>query len=58
MSTITHLSKPVEFATAQDMRSRLCTTEIHTTPGEHDTTDATVSEYFDRFGKPANNKRL
>ena len=30
--------------------------EMHTVPGEHDTTDATVTEYFNRFGKPSANK--
>lgn len=53
---ITHLSKPAEFDAAQDMFSRLRTTEMHTTPGEHDTADATVTEYFNRFGKASNNK--
>src|ERR1700674_5485259 len=53
---ITHLSKPAEFDLAQQMLSRLRTTELHTVPGEHDTTDPTVSEYFNRFGKPSNNK--
>jgi 3',5'-cyclic AMP phosphodiesterase CpdA len=53
---ITHLSKPAEFDTAQQLFSRLRTTEIHTVPGEHDTTDATVTEYFNRFGKASDNK--
>jgi hypothetical protein len=53
---ITHLSKPAEFDLAQQLFSRLRTTEIHTVPGEHDTADASVSEYFDRFGKASNNK--
>jgi 3',5'-cyclic AMP phosphodiesterase CpdA len=53
---ITHLSKPAEFDTAQQLFSRLRTTELHTVPGEHDTTDATVSEYFNRFGKASANK--
>ena len=53
---ITHLSKPAEFDTAQQMFSRLRTTEMHTVPGEHDTTDATVTEYFNRFGKASDNK--
>ncbi len=53
---ITHLSKPDEFDLAQGMLSRLRTTEMHTTPGEHDTADATVTEYFKRFGKASNNK--
>jgi 3',5'-cyclic AMP phosphodiesterase CpdA len=29
---------------------------MHTVPGEHDTTDATVTEYFNRFGKASDNK--
>jgi len=53
---ITHLSKPAEFDTAQQLLSRLRTTEMHTVPGEHDTTDPTVTEYFSRFGKPSGNK--
>jgi 3',5'-cyclic AMP phosphodiesterase CpdA len=53
---ITHLSKPAEFDLAQQMFSRLRVTEMHTVPGEHDTTDATVTEYFNRFGKASNNK--
>src|SRR6202453_5024545 len=53
---ITHLSKPAEFDLAQQMLSRLRTTEMHTVPGEHDTTDATVTEYFNRFGKASDNK--
>jgi 3',5'-cyclic AMP phosphodiesterase CpdA len=53
---ITHLSKPAEFDLAQQLFSRLRTTEMHTTPGEHDTTDPTVSEYFNRFGKASNNR--
>ena len=53
---ITHLSKPAEFDLAQQLFTRLRTTEMHTVPGEHDTTDATVSEYFNRFGKASNNK--
>ncbi|HXA35946.1 MAG TPA: metallophosphoesterase [Steroidobacteraceae bacterium] len=53
---ITHLSKPAEFDLAQQMFSRLRSGEMHTVPGEHDTTDATVTEYFNRFGKPSANK--
>jgi len=41
---------------AQQLFSRLRTTEIHTVPGEHDTTDPTVTEYFNRFGKASGNK--
>jgi 3',5'-cyclic AMP phosphodiesterase CpdA len=53
---ITHLSKPAEFDMAQQLFSRLRTTEMHTVPGEHDTSDATVTEYFNRFGKASDNK--
>jgi 3',5'-cyclic AMP phosphodiesterase CpdA len=53
---ITHLSKPAEFDLAQQLLSRLRATEIHTVPGEHDTTDPTVTEYFNRFGKASGNK--
>jgi 3',5'-cyclic AMP phosphodiesterase CpdA len=53
---ITHFSKPEEFDLAQQMLSRLRTTEYHTTPGEHDTADPTVSEYFSRFGKASQNR--
>ncbi|HMD59452.1 MAG TPA: metallophosphoesterase [Steroidobacteraceae bacterium] len=53
---ITHLSKPAEFDLAQQLLSRLRTTELHTTPGEHDTSDPDVTEYFSRFGKASGNK--
>ena len=53
---ITHLSKPVEFDLAQQLFSRLRTTEMHTVPGEHDTADAAQTEYFDRFGKTSGNR--
>ena len=53
---ITHLSRPAEFDTAQQLFSRLRTPEMHTVPGEHDTSDAGVSEYFSRFGKASDNR--
>jgi 3',5'-cyclic AMP phosphodiesterase CpdA len=53
---ITHLSKPAEFDLAQQMLSRLRATELHTVPGEHDTTDPTVTEYFSRFGQASGNR--
>ena len=53
---ITHLSKPAEFDLARQMLGRLRVTEMHTVPGEHDVTDATVTEYFNRFGKASGNK--
>lgn len=53
---ITHLSKPAEFDTAQQLLSELRVKEMHTVPGEHDVADVEVAEYFKRFGKPSNNK--
>jgi 3',5'-cyclic AMP phosphodiesterase CpdA len=53
---ITHFSKPEEFDLAQQMLGRLRTSELHTTPGEHDTLDPSVSEYFSRFGKASQNR--
>jgi 3',5'-cyclic AMP phosphodiesterase CpdA len=53
---ITHLSKAAEFDLAQQMLGQLHTTDLHTVPGEHDTADAGVSEYFSRFGKVSGNK--
>jgi len=53
---ITHLSRPAEFDLAQQLFSRINAGEMHTVPGEHDTSDAAVSEYFSRFGKASNNK--
>jgi hypothetical protein len=53
---ITHLSKPAEFDTAQQLLSTLRVGELHTVPGEHDVTDGIGTEYFNRFGKASNNK--
>jgi plastocyanin len=53
---ITHLSKPAEFDQAKLLMSGLRATEIHTVPGEHDVSDATVSEYFNRFGAASQNR--
>jgi len=53
---ITHLSKPEEFYLAQQLLGQLRVTDLHTVPGEHDIADATVSEYFNRFGKASDNK--
>jgi len=53
---ITHLSRPAEFDLAQQLMSRLRVSELHTVPGEHDTTDPTVTEYFNRFGKASGNR--
>ncbi len=53
---ITHLSKPQEFDTAAQLLSGLKTTELHTTPGEHDVTDGGGVEYFNRFGQASRGK--
>jgi 3',5'-cyclic AMP phosphodiesterase CpdA len=53
---ITHLSKPEEFDLAQQLFATLRSGELHTVPGEHDTTDPGVSEYFKRFGAASANK--
>ena len=53
---ITHLSRPEEFSLAHALLSQLRATELHTVPGEHDTADAGVKEYFSRYGKPSGNK--
>jgi 3',5'-cyclic AMP phosphodiesterase CpdA len=53
---ITHLSKPEEFDTANQLLSRLRVSELHTTPGEHDVTDGIGTEYFARFGKASDNR--
>src|SRR5579872_3308900 len=53
---ITHLSKPAEFDTAALLLSQLNISETHTTPGEHDVADASVSEYFSRFGKASQDR--
>ena len=52
---ITHLSKAAEFDTAAELLRGLKAGELHTVPGEHDVADATVSEYFSRFGSASNN---
>jgi 3',5'-cyclic AMP phosphodiesterase CpdA len=53
---ITHLSKASEFDTATQLMSQLKVTELHTTPGEHDVADASVTEYFGRYGKASQNR--
>jgi 3',5'-cyclic AMP phosphodiesterase CpdA len=52
---ITHLARPAEFDTAQQLLSSLKVTELHTVPGEHDVADAGGTEYFNRYGKPSGN---
>ena len=53
---ITHLSKPAEFDLAQQLLGRLRAAELHTVPGEHDTTDPAVTEYLSRFGRNSQNR--
>ena len=53
---ITHLSKAAEFDLAQGMLGGLRAGELHTVPGEHDTTDADAAEYFARFGAASANR--
>jgi 3',5'-cyclic AMP phosphodiesterase CpdA len=53
---ITHLSKPVEFDTANQLLMDLKAGELHTVPGEHDVTDGMGTEYFARFGKASDNR--
>ena len=53
---ITHLSKPAEFDLAQQMLGGLRAGELHTVPGEHDTTDPQAREYFSRFGGASGNR--
>ena len=53
---ITHLSKPEEFDTANELFRGFRAKEMHVVPGEHDTADPTVTEFFSRFGKASANK--
>jgi 3',5'-cyclic AMP phosphodiesterase CpdA len=53
---ITHLSRREEFDTAAQLLSQLRVTELHTTPGEHDVADATVTEYFNRYGQASDRR--
>jgi hypothetical protein len=53
---ITHLSKAAEFDQAQQLLGTLKVSELHTVPGEHDVTDGTGTEYFNRFGQASANR--
>jgi 3',5'-cyclic AMP phosphodiesterase CpdA len=53
---ITHLTKPEEFDTAEQLFKGLNAGELHTVPGEHDVTDGMGVEYFRRFGKASAGK--
>jgi 3',5'-cyclic AMP phosphodiesterase CpdA len=52
---ITHLSKPEEFDRAGQLLKGLRTSELHTTPGEHDVIDQ-GKIYFDSYGKESDGK--
>jgi 3',5'-cyclic AMP phosphodiesterase CpdA len=52
---ITHLSKAEEFDRAGQILKGLRTSEMHTTPGEHDVIDQ-GKLYFDGFGKESGGK--
>lgn len=53
---VSHLSRPAEFDTAQQLLSRLNVGEIHVVPGEHDVTDGIGTEFFNRFGAASGNR--
>jgi 3',5'-cyclic-AMP phosphodiesterase len=48
---ISHLSKPEEFDTVQQMLKRAATGEIFYVPGEHDVLEDDGKGYLERFGK-------
>jgi len=50
------LTRTIDLVNEMADQPRLRTSELHTVPGEHDTTDPTVTEYFNRFGKASDNK--
>lgn len=53
---VTHLSKAEEFDNAGELLKRLRVSDLHIVPGEHDVTDGTGTEFFNRYGKPSANK--
>ena len=48
---ISHLSKPTEFDTVDQMLKQVRTERIHYVPGEHDVLGDDGREYLDRYGK-------
>ena len=48
---ITHLSKPSEFDTVDQMLKQVRTERVHYVPGEHDVLGDDGREYLDRFGR-------
>ena len=51
---ISHLSKPTEFDTVDQMLKQVRTERIHYVPGEHDVLGDDGREYLDRYGKGTN----
>ena len=52
---VSHLSKPAEYDTAQQLLKSFKVSELHVVPGEHDTIDNGV-EFMNRFGAPSAGK--
>lgn len=50
------LARTIDIVNGMPERPALIIPELHTVPGEHDTADATVTEYFSRFGKASGNR--
>jgi 3',5'-cyclic AMP phosphodiesterase CpdA len=48
---ISHLSKPAEFDTVQQMLKSASCQDVFYVPGEHDVLEDDGKEYFERFGK-------
>ena len=48
---ITHLSKPEEFDTADQVIKSIKTSKVFYVPGEHDVIDGTGKQYLERYGK-------
>ena len=51
---ITHLSKPAEFDTADQLFSEIKVDRIHYVPGEHDALDSGLTGYLTRHGQQGN----
>lgn len=53
---ISHLSKPGEFDTVQQILQSASTKDVFFVPGEHDVLGDDGKQYLDRFGKASNGK--
>ena len=53
---ITHLSKAEQFDQANQLLSRLRTSELHVVPGEHDVTDGVGTAFFAHYGAASNGR--